>query len=256
MRPNRLRTLWKEGKPATMGWCNIGDAYSGEVMANAGFDAVLLDMQHGVTIGPDRAGLWLQAVDSAPSVPLVRVPWNEQVYIQWVLDAGAYGVIVPLVNSYEDAVRAGRACRYAPQGFRSVGANRARMLHAGYDAEANREVVCLVMIETPLAVERLPEILKAPGIDGVYIGPSDLARAIADSIPEGRADPRHEQMCQRVLDITRSQNMIAGIHAANAEEAAHRFRQGWMLSPVAIDTFALSTFSSAALRHVLENGKR
>ena len=254
MRPNKLKTLWKEGKHATMGWCNLADTYSGEIMAHAGFDTVLLDMQHGIAIGPDRAGLWLQAIGQTQAVPLVRVPWNEQVYIQWVLDAGAYGVIVPLVNSYEDAVKAGAACRYAPQGFRSVGANRQRLVQGPeYDTEANREVVCLVMIETPRAVERLPEILKAPGIDGVYIGPSDLARAIAPSIAEGRADPRHEQMCQHVLDITREHKMIPGIHAANAEEAARRFKQGWMISPVAIDTYALGTFSAGALKHVRES---
>ena len=255
MRPNKLKALWNEGKPATMGWCNFADTYSGEIMAYAGFDAVLLDMQHGQTIGPDRAGLWLQAVSAAPAVPLVRVPWNEQVYIQWVLDSGAYGVIVPLVNSYDDAVKAGRACRYSPQGWRSVGAGRSRLIHSDYDAEANREVICLVMIETPTAVEKLPEILKAPGIDGVYIGPSDLARSIAPSIPEGRADPRHEQMCQRVLDITRSAHMVAGIHAANPEEAAHRFKQGWMISPVVIDNYALGTFASQGLKQVREQPK-
>jgi 4-hydroxy-2-oxoheptanedioate aldolase len=205
-------------------------------MATSGFDAVLLDMQHGMTIGPDRAGLWLQAVDSSPSVPLVRVPWNEQVYIQWVLDAGAYGVIVPLVNTYEEAVKAGRACRYAPKGSRSVGANRARLLHGiEYDAEANNEVVCLVMIETPLAVERLPEILKAPGIDGVYIGPSDLARAIANSIPEGRADPRHEQMCQQVLDITRSPFRIGEVGIPTVDKYVTRGQQGYQLFHEFID---------------------
>jgi 4-hydroxy-2-oxoheptanedioate aldolase len=249
MRANRLKGIWKEGRAATMGWCNLADTYSGEIMAHAGFDAVLLDMQHGIAIGPDRAGLWLQAMGQTNAIPLARVPWNEQVYIQWVLDAGAYGVIVPLVNSYDDAARAGAACRYSPEGRRSVGANRLRLVHGPeYDAEANREIVCLVMIETPQAVERLPEILKAPGIDGVYIGPSDLARSIAPSIAEGRADPRHEQMCQRVLELTSAAGLVPGIHAANAEEAARRFKQGWKISPVAIDTYAIGTFAAGALR--------
>ena len=119
MRPNRVKALWREGKDVRAAWTLTGDPLTAEILANAGFDAVLIDMQHGFTIGPERAGTLLHAISTTEAVPLVRVPWNEPFHIQYVLDAGAYGVVVPLVNSVEDAKRAAGACRYPPLGFRS-----------------------------------------------------------------------------------------------------------------------------------------
>ena len=107
MRINKVKSLWQEGKAPTVAWLDTADTYVAESMANVGFDALVLDMQHGMAIGPDRAALWLQAVSTTDTVPIVRVPWNEPFFIQWVLDAGAYGVIVPLVNSREEAAKAG-----------------------------------------------------------------------------------------------------------------------------------------------------
>ena len=89
MRTNKVKTLWQQGKAPTMAWLSTADTYVAEIMANAGIDALVLDMQHGMAIGPDRAGLWLQAVSTTETVPFVRVPWNEPVFVQWVLDAGA-----------------------------------------------------------------------------------------------------------------------------------------------------------------------
>src|SRR5436305_2953094 len=105
MRPNRIKQLWREGKPVRATWSLIGDPLIAEMLGNAGVDAVLLDMQHGIAITPERAGACLQAISSTPAVPLVRIPWNDPVHFQYVLDAGAYGVIVPLVNSPADARR-------------------------------------------------------------------------------------------------------------------------------------------------------
>ncbi|MBM3947341.1 MAG: 2,4-dihydroxyhept-2-ene-1,7-dioic acid aldolase, partial [SAR202 cluster bacterium] len=176
MRANKVKALWKQGKPVAVGWVSSADTYVAEVLANAGFDALVLDMQHGMGIGPDRAALWLQAVSTTNTVPMVRVPWNEPWYMQWVLDAGAYGVIVPLVNSREEAAKAGGACRYPPLGYRSMGPNRAR-LYGGVDyfQNANQEIACLVMVEDLRTVDQIDELAKAPGIDGFYIGPADLA---------------------------------------------------------------------------------
>jgi 4-hydroxy-2-oxoheptanedioate aldolase len=132
MRTNKVKALWREGKATSMAWLSTADTYIAEIVANVGFDAMVLDMQHGMTIGPDRAGIWLQAVSTTNTVPMVRVPWNEPVYIQWALDAGAYGVIVPLVNTFEEAKKAGLACRYPQMGYRSTGPNRVR-LYGGPD---------------------------------------------------------------------------------------------------------------------------
>src|SRR4051812_42447975 len=121
MRANAIKALWKQNKPASVGWMSTADPYIAEVMAHAGFDGLVLDMQHGMGIGPDRAAQWLQVVATTDTVPLVRVSWNDPVHIQYALDAGAMGVIVPVVENYEDALKAGGAARYAPLGYRSVG---------------------------------------------------------------------------------------------------------------------------------------
>ena len=103
MRANRVKHLWREGKPVACAWLSTPDTYVAETMANAGLDAIVIDMQHGMAIGPDRAALAIQAISTTDAVPLVRVPWNDPIYIQYVLDAGAWGVIVPMVNSKAEA---------------------------------------------------------------------------------------------------------------------------------------------------------
>lgn len=117
MRENRVKAIWRAGKTACLGWMNTADPYCAETMAHAGFDALVLDMQHGMAIGPDRAAQWMQAVSTTDTVPMVRVPWNEPHLIQYVLDAGAYGVIVPLINDVVEARKAAGACRYPPAGL-------------------------------------------------------------------------------------------------------------------------------------------
>src|SRR3972149_3688841 len=117
MRANKVKALWRENKPAAVGWLSTPDPFVVETMAHAGFDALVIDMQHGMGIGVDRAVNCLQIISSTDTVPIVRVPWNEPIHIQYVLDAGAYGVIVPLINTYEEAVKAAGACRYHPLGY-------------------------------------------------------------------------------------------------------------------------------------------
>src|SRR3954451_1514181 len=176
MRANKVKQFWQEGKPLAMGWLGSPDTYHVEAMANAGFDVLVLDMQHGMGIGPDRAVIAIQTISGTDPQPMVRVPWNDPIYIQYVLDAGAYGVIVPMVNSRAEAEKAVGATKYFPLGYRSNGASRARF-YAGSDyfQGANQEVLCFVMIETTQAIENLEEIATTPGVDGFYIGPSDLA---------------------------------------------------------------------------------
>ena len=183
MRSNKIKAMWREGKPAAAGWLSTGNTYLAEAMAHAGYDAVIIDMQHGMAVTTDKAIACLQAISTTDTVPMVRLPWNDPQVIQFVLDAGAYGVIVPLVNTYDDAVAAGRASRYPPVGDRSFGANRARFYAgADYAEHANEEIIVLVMIETLQAVENLEQIAKAPGIDGFYIGPLG-SRCLHGAIP-------------------------------------------------------------------------
>ncbi len=251
MRPNKVKALWREGKSAAVGWMSLADTYAAEIMANVGFDGLVLDMQHGMGIGPDRAANWLQAVSTTDTVPLVRIPWNEPYFIQWVLDAGAYGVIVPLVNNGEEAAKAGRACRYPSLGYRSLGPNRVRF-YAGADylQHANDEIICLVMVEDIRTVERLEELAEAPGIDGFYIGPADLALSLGVPPSNYREDEGHAQACQRVLDVAKAHGLVPGVHCANHEEAIQRFNQGFQFCPVASDGGSMAAGGAAAMQAV------
>jgi len=251
MRANKVKALWKQGKPVAVGWVSSADTYVAEVLANAGFDALVLDMQHGMGIGPDRAALWLQAVSTTNTVPMVRVPWNEPWYMQWVLDAGAYGVIVPLVNSREEAAKAGGACRYPPLGYRSMGPNRAR-LYGGVDyfQNANQEIACLVMVEDLRTVDQIDELAKAPGIDGFYIGPADLAISMGVAPGGYRQDERHAAACRRVAQAAKASGLVAGIHCGGADEAVQRFSEGFKLCPIGSDVGMMAAGASSALQVV------
>ena len=212
-------------------------------------------MHHGMGITHHQASLCLQVISTTETVPIVRVPWNRPEYFQFALDAGAYGVIVPLVNSYEEAVLAGEACRYPPRGFRSGGPNRAR-LYGGSDyvERANDEIICLVMIETIKAVERLDDIVKAPGIDGFYVGPSDLALSLGiQPGPEASNHPSHIEACKRVLDVAKAHGLVPCHHGSDPEEANRRFSEGFLMCQLGSDISMVSTGSARALNTVKQN---
>ena len=174
--------------------------FTAEVMARQGFDALVVDMQHGTTELSNVLPM-LQAISQTDTVPVVRVPWNDPAIIMKALDLGAYAIIVPLVNTAEDAAKAVAACRYPPVGMRSSGPVRA--VHYGgadYLANANDEIVLMAMIETKEGLANLDAICATPGLDAVYIGPSDLSYALGldprgdnpDPVAPGdlRPDPR------------------------------------------------------------------
>ncbi len=249
MRPNKIKALWREKKPACLGWCHTADTYVAEVMANLGFDGLVLDMQHGMGIGPDRAALWLQAVSTSDTVPLVRVPWNEPYFIQYVLDAGAYGVIVPLINNRVEAEKAAGACRYPPLGYRSNGPNRA-VLYSGSDyfAHANEEIICLLLIEHIYAVNALEEIAATPGIDGFYIGPSDLAISMGLDARKGIGTPSHEEAIARILAVAHRHGLVAGAHPRDSEEAVRRVQQGFDVMSLGAVTGFISNAARPAIQ--------
>ncbi|MBI2858472.1 MAG: 2,4-dihydroxyhept-2-ene-1,7-dioic acid aldolase, partial [Chloroflexi bacterium] len=181
-------------------------------------------------------------------------PWNEPFFIQWVLDAGAYGVIVPLVNTREEAARAGGACRYPPLGYRSVGVNRARYYGgADYVQYANEEIICLVMIEDIRTVARVEEVAGAPGIDGFYIGPSDLAMSMGLVTTAYRDSTGHAEACQKVLDVATAHGLKTGIHCYSPDEVLQRTAQGFVFCPSLGDVSAINAAASAALQKLKEN---
>ena len=249
MRPNRLRELWSEGEPAAIGWMSTADGLIAETMAHAGFDVIVVDMQHGMGIGPDRAVATLQVLSTTDVMPMVRVPWNDPIPIQYVLDSGAYGVVVPMISNREDAVKAAGACRYAPMGYRSNGPTRSRLYFGeDYFEHANDQIVCLAMIETEEGVNNLDEIAEVPGIDGFHIGPTDLA--ISLGLPPGYdlKEPRWVDAVQKIVDAAKRHGLQAGIQCSGPEEAVRRFKQGFNFNPLGSDFRLVQAGAQALVR--------
>jgi 4-hydroxy-2-oxoheptanedioate aldolase len=234
MRENTLKRLWREDKPAFGAWLFLPDAFSAEVMARLGFDWVCIDMQHGL-IDYQMALSMLQAISTTPAVPIVRVPWNDPAIIMKALDAGAYGVIIPLINDRAETEAAVAACRYPPLGIRSYGPIRAALYGGpGYAAAADGEICCIPMIETASALANLDEILTVPGVDAVYVGPMDLSLSIGiPPVLDGDA-PEYVAARQRILAACRRHNVVAGINSTD-ETAAARAAEGFRFVLVSTD---------------------
>jgi 4-hydroxy-2-oxoheptanedioate aldolase len=246
VRINTVKQRWAAGDVTYGGWLSIANTFTAEVMAHQGFDWLCIDMQHGVIDYPAAVAM-LQVIGGTPTIPFVRVPWNEPGIIGKVLDAGAMGVIVPMVNSPEEARAAVGACRYYPEGFRSYGPTRAAYYAgADYFAGANREIACIPMIETRQALDRLDEILAVPGIDAVYVGPADLSITLGLP-PRMDNDAAFEEARLRIAAACRERGITAGIHA-NAALAAKHAAAGYRMITVSGDAVALAARAAEDLR--------
>ena len=247
MRINRVKQLWREGKPAIGGFLSIPSCFSAEVMAHTGLDWLCIDMQHGCIDYSDVVPM-LTAISTTAVTPFVRVPWNEPSIIMKVLDAGAYGVIVPMVSNRAEAERAVAACRYPPVGMRSNGPNRA-LLYGGADYQkcADREMACIAMIETAEGIEKMEEIISTPGLDAVYIGPTDLALALGLPPVMDNDDPKHVATVNRILETCRRHNVVAAMHTAGSKYTQRYIDQGFRMVMLVPDRLAISNYVKAEI---------
>ena len=232
MRKNQTLAKIRAGQPTTGAWLNCGYAPLAEIAAHAGFDWVLLDGQHGYW-GDEAFIAALTAIATTESTPLARVLRNDPGLIGKALDAGALGVIVPLVNTPEEAALAAKATRYAPQGYRSIGGSRRDFYGDDYTAKANDEIMLAVMIESREAAEHAAEIISVPGVDVGFIGPGDLALSMGTF---GRVSAEHEAMVQKVLAAGKTCGVPVGIYCTTVEEAIKRAAQGFTFTPCMTDT--------------------
>ncbi len=223
MRTNKVLETWRAGGQTIGAWLSSDSAFTTEIMAHVGFDWLCVDQQHGANESSAMVPM-LQAISTTDTVPFVRVRWNEPSQIMRALDAGAYGVVVPLVNNREEAERAVWACRYPPDGGRSSGAFRAGLYGgANYSLEANDNIACIVMIETAEALDNLDEILAVPGVDAAYMGPSDLAYALGMQPTGDNSDPRHIETVETIYDACRRHGVAPGAHTGSLA-----FTQRWL----------------------------
>lgn len=247
MRENRLRALWKSGGAAVNGWLAIPNGFSAETMAHQGWDSLTIDLQHGVVDYQSMIPM-LQAISTTDAVPVVRVPWLDPGALMKALDAGAYGVICPMINTPEEAARLVAYTHYAPRGTRSFGPVRA-LLYGGadYPQHANDTIVTFAMIETAQALENLDAIMSVEGLDAVYIGPSDLSLALGCRPVFDDVDPPVEQAIDHILARAKAHGLVAGIHNGTPEGALARIAKGFQFVTVSSDARLIAAGSQQVL---------
>jgi 2-dehydro-3-deoxyglucarate aldolase/4-hydroxy-2-oxoheptanedioate aldolase len=242
---NRIKRLAKQGKKVSGAWSQIASPMSTEILARAGFDFLMIDLEHGPS---DVLALvaQCQAMNGSGAVPFVRAPWNDFVAIKRILDAGAYGVLVPYVNTKQEAQAAVGACKYPPQGIRGVaGSPRA----AGYGQNimnylkyANDEIFIMTAIETPEAVANLDEILTVEGLDGIFIGPMDLSTSM------GYFGNPNEPKVQQVIAGIEKKVLASGKALAtisnNWQQALDLYNRGYQLVLLMADGTALGSIAA------------
>jgi 4-hydroxy-2-oxoheptanedioate aldolase len=227
MRQNLALAKWRSGEQSIGGWLSLGSVHVAEMLAHAGFDWLVVDLQHGLTDYTHLTTM-LPAISTSATTPIVRVTENRAAEIYKVLDVGAMGVIVPMVNSREEAEHAVAATKYPPHGHRSFGPIRGALYGGqGYAAEANDQIACIVMIETEQGLANLESIVSTPGLSGVYIGPSDLALALGLPARGDTDDPKHVAAVERIRDVCRRHKVPVGIHTGGLDYTRRRLAQGF-----------------------------
>lgn len=247
---NPIRDLWQANRPVANGWLSLGSPLVAELYAQQGFDAVTVDMQHGM-FGFGVALASFQAIRAAGAVPFARVPQLEAGIISKVLDAGALGVICPLIDTPEQASELVRCVRYPPHGRRSSGPTRAAQIYADYARMANAEVLAFAMIETQSGMDNLAAIAKTPGLDGLYIGPSDLSLALSGgALAPGfdRQEPEMVAAIHRIIEAAHAAGIRACLHCGSTDYALKAIGWGADLVTLLNDARMLVAAASDAVK--------
>ncbi|MBS0473005.1 MAG: 2,4-dihydroxyhept-2-ene-1,7-dioic acid aldolase [Proteobacteria bacterium] len=246
MRPNRLREAWAKGRAVTNCWVTLPGSLATEILAHQGWDSLTIDMQHGQA---DYAAMcaMLTAISTTDTVPLVRIPSYDFGDINRVLDAGAYGVICPNVDTREEAERFVSACRYAPQGTRSVGPKRA-VLYGGADylSKANETLLTIAQIESATALANVEAIAHVPGLDVLFIGPTDLGLSLGRAAKADQTDPVVVEAIDRILAVTKAAGRRAAIYCKSVEYSKAMIEKGFDFVVVISDEALLSAGASVA----------
>jgi 4-hydroxy-2-oxoheptanedioate aldolase len=255
VRANTIRDAWDAGRCATNAWCSIGAPYGAEILAAAGYDAVTVDLQHGM-FGVDAAIGMLQAISAQAATPLVRVPALDPAIVMKMLDAGAYGVICPMIETADQAAQLVAACRYPPRGNRSYGPSRG-LLHGGSDyvEHADDTVLAWAMVETRAGLAALDAICATPDLDAIYIGPSDLASDLGQPIGAIPLPPALDEAIDRIITTAHAAGVRVGIFCVNEDMATDMVRRGVDLVTVRNDA-GLLRHASAQILGRLANVER
>jgi len=248
MLENQVRKRLDSGSPALSAWMVEPSSIIAEALALENFAAVTVDLQHG-GVDADSLVPLFQALAVHDMTPFVRVPWNEPGVIARVLDAGALGIICPMVNNRRDCEQFVSSARYSPLGSRSYGPHRASIAYGPeYAAQANDVVITLAMIETVEAFENLDEILDVPGLDGVFVGPSDLSQSMGLRAAPDWVDGPVLDRIESILARVTARGKIAGISTNSAEYARRMAKSGFAFITVSSDLGFIQHGAREALR--------
>lgn len=254
VKENRIRTIWKQGGAVINGWLGIPSSVSAENMAQAGWDSLTVDLQHGL-VDYQTAVTMFQAITTTPTMPLARVPWLEPGIIMKLLDAGAFGIVCPMINTRAECEAFVGACRYAPRGYRSFGPVRATW-YAGADywQHANDEVITMAMIETRKALDNLDEILSVPGLDALYIGPADLGLSLGSTPSAIPTDQVVLDAIKTILAAAKRHGIRPGIHTGSTDMAKQMISLGFQFVTLQADNAFLANAAKAAVGAMREGG--
>ena len=251
---NKVKEIWASGKAVLNGWLAIPSGFSAEMMARSGFDSITVDLQHGVQDYLSMVQCF-QAIQAHPVTPMARVPWNEPGIIGKVLDAGAYGVICPMINTRAEAENFISFCKYPPRGTRSNGPVRAALYGevSGYQRTANEETLCIPMLETRTAIANMEEILDVDGIAGIYVGPSDLGFSYGLTPKLDRDEPEMLKIYDQLIKACDKRKIYPGIHTGSIAYATRAISMGFRLVTVMSDATILAEFARSATAQVRQN---
>lgn len=241
MRPNQILERWRAGKAATNCWLTLGNALATEMLAHQGWDSLTVDMQHGATSFDSMCAM-LTAISTTNVAPLVRVPWNNPGDVMRALDAGAYGIICPQVDTPADCERFVSACRYPPAGNRSFGPRRA-VLYAGPDylAHANTTVLAMAQIESRDALQNVAAIAAVPHLDVLYVGPADLGFSLGREPRADTTDPVVVEAIDAILAAAKKAKRRTAIYCRSTDYARAMIAKGFDLVTVTSDEALLAT---------------
>ena len=236
MKTNPVRSKLKRGEPAIGSWITLPDTFGAHLMSKTGFEWLTVELEH-TPITFETAAQMFAIIAANGIVPLARIPWNTGENIKRVLDTGAWGIIVPMVNSRAEAEAVVKAARYRPIGERSIGGS----LHAAnygtdastYYAKANDEILVIVMAEHVDAVANIHSILGVEGIDAVFVGPNDLHASMGLPPTFDSDAPEFNEALKKILASAKAHGIAAGIHVVDAAQAQRRIAEGWQFIAVA-----------------------
>jgi len=247
VRENKLRTLWKNGGVAVNGWLGIPSSASAEGMGRCGWDSLVIDLQHGLVDYTDAVPM-LQAISQTETTPMARVPWNMPDIIMKLLDAGAYGIVCPMINTPAECEEFIQNCRYAPRGRRSFGPIRAaQYAGADYWKYANETILTIAMIETQQALDNLDAILKVDSLDAIYVGPSDLGLSLGHQPMADPTAPKVMDAIKFIINTAKKHKIPAGIHCGAPAWAREMIGLGYQLVTLGNDNSLLQGAARAAV---------